>query len=64
MDEHRSISPQVQMMNKRNLLGIENREEAYQHLEKYGLDKGRIYTVSKKGHVINIETITSPQAGT
>ncbi len=63
MDDHRAISPQVQSMTKRNLLGIEYRAQAFEHLQNHGLSKGRIFTVSKKGHVINIEAITSQEPG-
>ncbi|MEM8485126.1 MAG: hypothetical protein AAF564_06230 [Bacteroidota bacterium] len=62
IDEHRSISPQVQMIARRNLLGIAHKSDAFAHLQRYNLQKGRIYTISTEGHIITIEPITIDEA--
>ncbi len=58
IDEHRSISPQVQMIARRNLLGIERKADAIAHLKQFNVKKGKIYTISTEGHLITIEQVT------
>ncbi len=59
-DDFRSISPQIQMLTKRNFLGARDKNQVLKHMNRHGLKKGRIYTVSKAGNIINIEAVSLP----
>ena len=62
IDDHRAISPQVQMIAQRNILGVASRSDAIAHLQRINRDKGRIYTISIDGYLLNIESISSAEA--
>lgn len=60
MADQRSVSPQVQMIAQRNILGVKDKGTAKAHMRQYGHQKGRLYVLEKKGRIINIEPLQIP----
>ena len=63
MGTQRSFSPQVQWIAGRNILAVENKETAVEHMRSHGFTRAIIYTLNTRGYVMESEQVRLSEGG-